>query len=456
MGKRSSKHGSSSNSDEEKDWLELRSRKVLQSETEAFEGSEKMKTINKSQKKRRRGELDSVEDIQTEDFEEILEKEDWLILRNRKILQDSGSDEIEPEKVLKSSRKAKPGMSSSVKRKVRAKIISDDGEKVGASSRDVTPEKEDWLELRSRKILQPEGNESGTELQPKDIQQQSTTKTKRRRKTVGHPVVSSSEDEVQFKTKSKRGGPEKKLAADDWLELRSRNILQSEKLEDDDVPEKSDDGKALPVQHEMKGQEQDGNKTEEDWLELRSRNILQSAGEEEGLENLDERSNEAVSTEKRKSKRGKTAETITESKTIFASELNKPVADSKLSQNLEEDHEKQTEEDPSEKTSTGALTEVSLSKENPELLEEDWLELRSRSVLQSSNVTDYEEEKQGEVLLPQFVTEEDDSSETLKTGNVDIEHQADERSGEALQIGKRRSKRGKGYSEIAESMSAET
>merc|ERR1739838_770298 len=248
----------------------------------------------------------------------------------------------------------------------------------------------------------------------------------------------------------------KKLAADDWLELRSRNILQSDKLEDDGVAEKSDDGKAVPVPHEMKGQEQDGNKTEEDWLELRSRNILQSAGEEEGLENLDERSNEAVSTEKRKSKRGKTAETITESKTVYASELNKPVADSKLSQNLEEDHEKQTEEDPSEKTSTGALTEVSLSKENPELLEEDWLELRSRSVLQSSNVTDYEEEKQGEVLLPQFVTEEDDSSETLKTGNVDIEHQADERSGEALQIGKRRSKRGKGYSEIAESMSAET
>merc|ERR1739838_498864 len=290
----------------------------------------------------------------------------------------------------------------------------------------------------------------------------------------------------------------KKLAADDWLELRSRNILQSDKLEDDGVAEKSDDGKALPVPHEMKGQEQDGNKTEEDWLELRSRNILQSAGEEEGFENLDERSKEAVSTEKRKSKRGKTAETITESKTIFASEtenqldyadqsgeeavstekrkskrgkaaetitenktvyasdINKPVADSKLSQNLEEDHEKQTEEDWSEKTSTGAITEVSLSKENPELLEEDWLELRSRSVLQSSNVTDYEEEKQGEVLLPQFVTEEDDSSETLKTGNVYIEHQADERSGEALQIGKRRSKRGKGYSEIAESMSAET
>merc|ERR1712168_340703 len=110
--KRSAKVGSGSNSEEEKDWLELRSRKVLQSETEAIEGSDKKKTINKSQKKRGRGELDSVEDIQTEDFEEILEKEDWLILGNRKILQDSGSDEIEPEKVLKSSKKAKAVTSS--------------------------------------------------------------------------------------------------------------------------------------------------------------------------------------------------------------------------------------------------------------------------------------------------------------------------------------------------------
>merc|ERR1739838_1188811 len=138
-----------------------------------------------------------------------------------------------------------------------------------------------------------------------------------------------------------KGGPEKKLAADDWLELRSRNILQSAGEEEglENLDERSNEAVSTEKRKSKRG------KTAETITE--SKTIFASETENQ-LDYADQSGEEAVSTEKRKSKRGKAAETITENKTVYASELNKPVADSKLSQDLEEDHEKQTEEDPSE------------------------------------------------------------------------------------------------------------
>merc|ERR1739838_928005 len=140
-GQGSSSHiDSNSSSDEEKDWLELRSRKVLQSELDDAQTSNKTASSSKAKRKREQVEISSEEEVPPEDFEETLEKEDWLILRNRKVLQES--DEPEVVEVRKSTSKKK----SKVKRRGKISFVGSNG---SSASDDAATE--DWLELRSRK-----------------------------------------------------------------------------------------------------------------------------------------------------------------------------------------------------------------------------------------------------------------------------------------------------------------
>merc|ERR1712212_1205274 len=105
------------------------------------------------------------------------EKEDWLILRNRKVLQES--DEPEVVEVRKSTSKKK----SKVKRRGKISFVGSNG---SSASDDAATE--DWLELRSRKVLQSEGTESGAdeEITNKD---QSSISVKKRRKHRSRKVT---------------------------------------------------------------------------------------------------------------------------------------------------------------------------------------------------------------------------------------------------------------------------
>merc|ERR1711990_1155480 len=199
----------------------------------------------------------------------------------------------------------------------------------------------------------------------------------------------------------------------DWLGLRSRNIHSNVQSSRDEQgsSRSSKQGKAEQAiaktteemeetveteETEETGEFEETEETKEDlgedWLELRSRNVLQSSDLSLG---------EQVSS-RRSSKRGKTQETVaavvektlaseqvgeTEEiketeETEVAEETNELEETIKIVETKEVKETENTETDGTEETEESEETE-----ETKEDLGEDWLELRSRNVLQSSDLS---------------------------------------------------------------------
>ena len=389
-------------SEAEEDWLELRSRKVLQASGEELEEPENDNVVPKEQSSKRME--SSTSDIRTEDFGETLEKEDWLILRNRKVLQETGSDD-EAENISESPKKGK----SRSKRKSRkgrvtkAKGVALEEEDVEGVDEEEEDGEEDWLELRSRKVLQSDGQISGVE----QVQELKTPRRKRKI-WVQEPLFTSSseDDEDGHRLLSAKGKGRKSLQAktakdnghgvstliQSSLESETGQpdvpVVMLEKMQDieghqslvDGEPEKerrhSKRGKESLVQSATEKSKSKGDSgEEEDWLELRNRNILQGATIPDELEEVEEAEENLTPAEPT-------------SKGV--------IGEASISENSERQ---------SRRVETLDSSPVDTSQSQGDAnSEEDWLELRNRNVLQSIIDKSEDDSANKSVLLRQEET----------------------------------------------------